>query len=213
MQRGGLWAVAIGGGVCAAWLAWAWSPELESIDERAPEPLPRASPVAPPPAPSQPPTAAKPANAAQPTAAEVPRRQAPAVSAEGEGSAPAPERATTPHPMALEQARPPEQAGPLRELKQQYAGQSRSAASSTLEAQLRARLATPNIPPALIDALSCRRTICKLELRWTPTRRLGYVVVFQSLKQLYDQRVAVEPAPGPADDASLPVSLYVAVVP
>lgn len=115
--------------------------------------------------------------------------------------------------MSLDQARAPEASGPLRQLAQQYASESRAAESSAREAQLHALLSTPNIPAELIDSLTCRRSICKLELRWTPRRRLGYVVVFESLKRLYDQRVAVEPAAAVAADGSHPLSLYVAVEP
>jgi hypothetical protein len=113
--------------------------------------------------------------------------------------------------MSLEQARPPEQWGALRELKGRYDSESRTEASSGLEAQLRALLTTPNVPANLIDDLSCRRTVCRLTLHWMPTLRLGYVVVFESLKQLYNQRVAVEPAARQAPDGSYPTTVYIPI--
>lgn len=114
--------------------------------------------------------------------------------------------------MSLDQARPPEAYGPLAEYKQRYANESRGGASSANEQKFRSMLDVPNIPPGLLQDVSCRRSMCKLALSWRPERRLGFVVTLESNKNLYDKRVAVEPGTRD-DDGSYLTNLYVRLTP
>lgn len=191
---------------CVSWLSWAWSPSAPSEDlghnavpappqeevagrQSAPEAVQRAR------------GDAKPAEPSRSTA--VPQ--------EPSSAPPQPERIPTPHPMSLDQARPPTQQGPLRELKHQYAGESRAQSSSAQEAKLRTLLTTVNIPAELVHAIACRRSTCKVDMSWTPERYLAYVIASGRLKHKYGSRVAAEPAIEPAADGSQPVSLYIDV--
>ncbi|HTU58125.1 MAG TPA: hypothetical protein VMF89_06820, partial [Polyangiales bacterium] len=120
-----------------------------------------------------------------------------------------PERIPTPHAMSLDQTKPPEQTGPLAELKNQYASESRSADSSATEAKLRTLISEArNVPSELVHGITCRRSICKIDMHWTARRRIGFAVVFGSFKQMYNQRVAVEPPSGRAEDGTYPTTLY-----
>jgi hypothetical protein len=114
--------------------------------------------------------------------------------------------------MSLEQARPPEAYGALAEYKKLWANESRTADSSATEHKFRDMLNVPNIPPELVRDISCRRSMCKLELSWTPERRLGFVVTLESSKQMYDKRVAVEPGTREADGSYL-AKLYIRMTP
>jgi type IV secretory pathway VirB10-like protein len=187
------------------WILWAWSPSLEEEAEApadfaedaapapvytaAPEPLAKPSPSTPAPTPQ-------------------PQQPEPQPDSESEPAASV-ERIPTPHPMSLDQTKPPEQSGPLAELKHRYASESRSAESAATEAKLQDLLAEArNVPSELVQGISCRRSVCKLELHWTARRRLGFVVVLESFKHMYNQRVAVDPPAGHSEDGTYVTTLY-----
>jgi type IV secretory pathway VirB10-like protein len=212
MKRSGIVVIGLAATTCIAWLSWAWSPAL---DEHAPI-ANHAGDTAPVPI-SQALTQPQPEHVAQAVAAPEPK--APEPKSEPPPAAPdasllqQPERIPTPHPMSLDQTKPPEQFGALTELKNQYASESRSAESSATESKLRALISTPNIPSELVQGISCRRNLCKIDTQWTPHRRLGFAVLLESFKQLYSQRVAVEPAPARSDDGTYLTTLYVRINP
>jgi hypothetical protein len=201
-QRNVLGVTIVAAAVLIAWLSWAWSPSTatealpdESEDVLAAPAPPPVRAVAPPPPSAATPPQPAPQPAAQP---EEPRAE--------------PERIPSPHPMSLDRARPPEAYGPLDEYKTRWANESRGAESSANEQYFRKLFDVPNIPPALIHDVSCRRSMCKLELSWRPERRLGFVVTLESSKQLYDKRVAVEPGTR-EEDGSYLTNLYIRLTP
>jgi type IV secretory pathway VirB10-like protein len=193
---------------CIAWVSWAWSPSVDQVDpaeeaiagEPAPAPAIAVSQTPSPPVPKVDPPAPKPS--------------APAPEVPDASLLHHPERIPTPHAMSLDQTKPPEQSGPLAELKNQYASESRSADSSATEAKLRGLISeSRNVPSELVQNISCRRSVCKLELQWTARRRIGFAVVSGSFKQMYNQRVAVEAPSGRADDGTYPTTLYLQFTP
>lgn len=207
-KRSGIAVLGLAATACIAWLSWAWSPGLEEdapiagdAGDTAPQPVSTAL-TQPPPAP-----VANAAAAPQPDAPE-PKPDPPDASLLQH-----PERVPTPHPMSLDQTRPPEEFGALTELKNQYASESRSAESGAMEAKLRSLVATPNIPPELVQGISCRRNLCKIDVHWTAHRRIGFAVILESFKQLYGQRVAVEPPAGGSEDGTYLTTLYVRLNP
>ena len=197
--------------VCSVWLTWAWSPALENAAAPLADDAGEAAPKAPRSAVSQPQPA--PVMKPSPLAPLLPTAPAPAP-AEADPALQQPERIPTPHLMSLDQTKPPEPSGPLAELKNQYASESRSAASSINEAKLR-KLVTEarNVPSELVQGISCRRTICKIETHWIARRRIGFAVVLESFKQLYNQRVAVEPAQERSPDGTYVTTLYLHMTP
>jgi len=205
--RRGLMVLGLVGALSIAWLTWAWSPgELAqapsaSDAEEDVRPAAPAPPVLPAPAPAPVAKPNPPAPAAPlPAAAEEPLAQ--------------PERIPTPHPMSLDQTKPPESSGPLAELKARYASESRGADSSATEAKLRQLISDArNVPSELVQGISCRRSVCKLELQWTARRRIGFAVVLGSFKEMYNQRVAVEAPSGRAEDGTYLTMLYLQLTP
>jgi hypothetical protein len=190
--------------VCIAWVSWAWSPDAET-ERAAPaqsEPDEGAQALAAPSTPPPPLAALKVAPQIKPEPAAAAPQQ----------PAEQPERIPTPHPMSLDQTRPPEAYGPLAEYKQRYASESRAAESSATEQKFRSLFDVPNIPPGLLQDVSCRRSMCKLALAWRPERRLGFVVTLESSKNLYNKRVAVEPGTR-EDDGSYLTNLYIRLTP
>lgn len=187
---------------CVAWLSWVVSPEVEepaAASEAEETPVAAPAPIAP-----VEPVAPVAKAAPEPTAA--PSKEEPAQEPAEEAK---PERIPTPHPMSLDQTKPPEQFGALAELKKQYDSESRGAASSETEARLRALIDVPNIPSELVQDIQCRRTVCKIETRWIPRRRIGFSVLVESFKNMYSQRVAVEPAAAEAADGTYPTTLFI----
>jgi len=114
--------------------------------------------------------------------------------------------------MSLDQLRPPEAYGPLAEYKQRYESESRGADSTANEKKYRKFLDVPNIPPGLVQDVSCRRSMCKLAMSWRPERRLGFVVTVESSKHMYNQRVAVEPGER-EDDGSYLTNIFIRLTP
>lgn len=196
---------------CIAWLSWAWSPSVHPSEEPvANDDAGEAAPV-PTPAVAQ----AEPAPAAK-VSPPPPAPEPPAAAPEAPDASllHQPERIPTPHPMSLDQTKPPEESGPLAELKNQYAYESRSADSSATEAKLRALISEArNVPSELVQSITCRRTVCKVDMQWTARRRIGFAVVSGSFKQMYNQRVAVEPPSGRSEDGSYPTTLYLQLSP
>jgi hypothetical protein len=211
-QRTWIGVLGLAATVCIAWLSWAWSPALEEDNEDAASIANDAGEAAPAPVSTAVPQHAPPAPTPATPAVQPP---APAPAAAPEASAlQQPERIPTPHPMSLDQTKPPEQFGALAQLKNQYASESRSADSSVHEAKLRELVTqAPNVPSELVQGISCRRNVCKIDVQWVPRRRIGFAVVLESFKQLYNQRVAVEPAAGKADDGTYPTTLYLRLNP
>jgi hypothetical protein len=206
-QRSGLLALTIAAAACILWVTWAWSPELEQPTEEPfqPAPEPPSPPVAQPAAP----TAPAPAAVVLPPTPPVPAAQAPTPEAPAPGVPEPPARIPTPHPMSLDQTKPPEAYGSLAELKQRYETESRAADSAATEAKLREMVTTPNIPSELVQAISCHRSVCKIEAHWAPRRRIGYSIVLESFKNMYDKRVAVEPAEQRSEDGTYLTTIYI----
>lgn len=202
-QRNVLGVTIVAAAVLIAWLSWAWSPSTAKEEQAEDQGAEVLAPRPPEPEP------ARPVAAPQPTAAAAPPPQTAAHTDEPSAE---PERIPSPHPMSLDQARPPEAYGPLDEYKKRWANESRGADSSANEQHFRTLLDVPNVPPALIHDISCRRSMCKLELSWRPELRLGFVVTLESSKQLYDKRVAVEPGTREADGSYL-TKLYIRLTP
>lgn len=195
----------IGVAACAVWLSLVWSPEVEAPPAANEAAEPEALEL------KQPEPVAEVAHRAVELQASAPKeRPAPAPDA---SLLEKPERIPTPHPMSLDQSKPPEQYGALAELKKQYETESRGEESSETEAGLRALINTPNIPAELVQDITCRRSLCKIEAHWTPRRRIGFAVLLESFKQMYSQRVAVEPALGQAADSSYVTTLYMRLKP
>jgi|GEM_PF-3313751 len=198
--------------VFIAWLSWAWSPSVDQ-DDQTDEPIARDEAGEAAPAPTSVVSQAPAAPVAK-VSLPAPKAPAPAPEAPDASLLHQPERIPTPHPMSLDQTKPPEQSGPLAELKNQYASESRSADSSATESKLRGLIAeSRNVPSELVQNISCRRSVCKLDLQWTARRRIGFAVVSGSFKQMYNQRVAVEAPSGRADDGTYPTTLYLQVTP
>jgi hypothetical protein len=111
--------------------------------------------------------------------------------------------------MELENLVPPPAHGPLRAYRVQYGDESPGAGSRQLEAGVRALFDDKDVPSELLDAVQCRRTICKLNVLWTPVYVKSYLVLLQRLRRDYDPELAAEPAANRGADGARAIELYV----
>ena len=72
--------------------------------------------------------------------------------------------------------RAPRRQGPIAELSQRFASQSRGPHSDEDEARVRAVFAEPDVPSTLFEQVECRQNVCRLAMRWHPDRHSAYVL-------------------------------------
>lgn len=107
---------------------------------------------------------------------------------------------------------PPVQAtGPTDVLKDAFDKQTRDALwAKDSEARISAMFGG-DVPAEMLQNASCRKAVCRLQLRWTRDRAEAYVSVYQSLHQQFGPEVGVEPiGEADADDGHQEVDVYVA---
>jgi hypothetical protein len=195
MNRNGL-VVGLGAlALIVLWLLVLWNPRKKSGAEPTHTELESAAPAAPSAVPDPPPASAPPAKPAPPAA-------------EPSVSAPPPKPATPSPPPPVAEIPPPRTEGPVAESIQLYATEPRGSDSSTLEARIEQAFRRPEVPRELLKSVICRQTVCKVEVRWTPERVVGYMGAFMDLIREFDSKqMAISPGTRDASGV-LPVDVY-----
>jgi hypothetical protein len=185
------------------WLVMAW--HAPSGDEEAPVSLePMDTPVAPlvaPAAPVAPAPEPSPAPALEPAPAQ-PADPADSEEAKDEPAAPAP----PPPPRVLPEQITGDQ-GPVEEFRSQYAVETRSSDSPQIEANLRNAFYDPR-DPDLIKSISCRKSICKLEMQWSMSRMRTYVRGLTRVGNGFERRYGLSPITEPDANGMRTVEVY-----
>jgi hypothetical protein len=102
----------------------------------------------------------------------------------------------------------PQRQGPVDELSNTFASESRGEGSAPEEARVKEAFVDPQIPKALLHSVECRRSVCRLELRWSPERDPGYVLGLTKAVGSFSSPLGVED-PGPADaQGQRPLTVY-----
>jgi hypothetical protein len=175
------------------------SAEVEAPGQPAAEPEPAPEPAA---APEQP--------AAEPSPAEA-RIAKPAAEPEAEPE-PVPEPAAEGNEEAEEEpAPPPVASGPTAVMKQAYETQPRDALwAKDTEARVAQLFGQDDVPQGMLERASCRRAVCRVDVRWKRDTAAQYVSAFQAIREQFAGEVAVEPV-GQLDEATgqQQVHLYV----
>lgn len=174
-----------------------------SLDEAQPPPAVEDAPLEVP-AFDPEPAAEPPAAAASPVAAE-PARHIAREEAPPKGQLPAPEKS-----------------GPVDELAARFASDPRDAAAGTFEREIEAAFKSDDVPAALLQSVTCRSTVCKVETRWTHERAIGFMSAFTRLlmlapdsvePRLFDTNLGISPQ-GDADANGIrAVDVYIARLP
>jgi hypothetical protein len=179
------------------WLVMAW--HAPGGDEDPPVSLePLDTPVAPLIAPPTP-AAATPEPAPPPEPEPVPEEPQEA-KAEPEAPAPPPQQRVLPEQITGDQ-------GPVEEFRNQYAVETRSSDSPQIEANLRNAFYDPR-DPDLIKSISCRKSICKLEMQWSMARMRTYVRGLTRIGNGFERRYGLSPITEPDRNGMRTVEVY-----
>jgi hypothetical protein len=165
------------------WLVMAWHAPTDDGElpvAAAPAPATRVEPVLP------------------PTAAPAPERawvSDPAATyedepAEPEAAEPAAEAPAPPRALA-EQITGDQ--GPVEEYRKQYSLETRASDSAEVEAKLRAAFYDRKAQTDLIKSVSCRKEICRIEMRWSMERMRSYVGGLTRIGPGFVRRYALSP--------------------
>lgn len=104
----------------------------------------------------------------------------------------------------------PREQGPVTELAQRFASESRGPNSEANELRVRAPFAAvPTIPPALVPSFECRRSVCRTELRWSFDLGASYTAALMRAVGKPAAPYGVEEAGEPDADGFRPVVLYI----
>lgn len=126
-----------------------------------------------------------------------------------EPNQPAPSRAPeAPSAATAEPAAPanlPTRQGPLEELVERFANESRGPNSDADDARVREAFSDPAIPSTLLQSAECRRTVCRVALRWTPETDAAYVLGLTRAVGTFSAAVAIEGAGQPESDGTRPL--------
>jgi hypothetical protein len=133
---------------------------------------------------------------------------APADPEPAEPADPAAEERASAEVRARIEARP-ERMGPVDKLKAAYESDPRDPDAGATEALIRKQLEQPEIPVGMLRRVSCVKTVCKLELRWTSDDRQAYMIAMMSLVNHVSQELAAEPVGQDDGQLTLPIDVYV----
>jgi hypothetical protein len=65
-----------------------------------------------------------------------------------------------------------------------------------------------DVPADLLRGASCRKAVCRVELRWTTAHATAYVSAYESIQKLLGGEVGVEPVGEPSPQGEQQVNLY-----
>lgn len=93
-----------------------------------------------------------------------------------------------------EAAPPPVASGPTAVFKHAYETEPRDALwAADTEARIAAVFRGEDVPAGMLEKASCRRAVCKLDIRWTRDHAAQYVSVYQTMREQFGNELAVEP--------------------
>jgi hypothetical protein len=168
-----------------------------ALDERPPPEEPLA--VAPS-APSAPESQRDPG----PVAEQAPQPAAPENTRDNKPEHPAAPASPSQPPAAPQQPEdpaplpPPEPSGPIAELKKAFEKEPRDSAARLPEARIESEFIRSDITPGLLKSVLCRKSVCKVEVLWTPERAIAFMSAFTRLSADFEPDIALDPH-GPAD--------------
>jgi len=156
------------------------------------------------------PVAHEPSEAASGAQAPAPSVAPPTSAQEEPAPTPeAPPERTRTKPELPHTAQRPEKMGPFEELKARYASDARDAEAGATEERIRKLLKQPEIPEGMLREISCLKSVCKLDLRWTTNDSEAYMILMMSLVTTISQKLAAAPAGADEGQPVHPLEVYV----
>jgi hypothetical protein len=148
---------------------------------------------------------------AQPTAEQV-EQLAAVLPVQPEGNAPIPEGSEELVAEGEEEEpepTPPTSSGPAEALKQAYEQQPRDPLwAADVEGKLSALFGNAEVPAELLRSASCRKAVCRVELRWTSAHATAYVSAYEAIQKQIGGEIGVEPVGAPSEKGEQQVNLY-----
>jgi hypothetical protein len=133
--------------------------------------------------------------------AEPSRREAPSAPAHGDPEATADE--------AEPEAPPPSASGPTELLKHAYETQPRDPLwAKDAESKITGLFAAKEMPADMLQAATCRRAVCRVQLHWTSEHAAAFLRVHQGIIQEFGTDLAISPLAEEEGEASRRVDLY-----
>lgn len=192
--------------MCGLWWLAVSRPERTATTDGGPSSEPEAADTAIAPDPTQP------AGWAAPPAAPRQREKtanSPSASTEPAPiNTPEPEATRSDSPTQVAQVAAPQKQGPVEELAQRFAGESRDSSSPSADERVKSAFDDPAIPDDTLRTVECRRSVCRAELRWSPERDAAYVLGLTRAVGSFEAPLGINEA-GPADaDGLRPLVVY-----
>jgi hypothetical protein len=111
----------------------------------------------------------------------------------------------------------PVRMGPVDELARLFETEAPGPAAAAVERHITGAFKTEGTPPELLQSVACRRTVCRIETRWTAARAEPFLASFMRLtagpngtqSELVDPDLAVSPADAIDQSGVLAVTVYV----
>jgi hypothetical protein len=188
-------------GLVLIWSLVSWEPigRREETDvAEAPAPAPAAADKGEPVAPDAPQAAPTPAPAVPAPAAEAPRTPADKD----------PNNDVSAWPV-------PEMSGPVAEFKSQFEAEPTDSNAIAAESAIQTGFAGPAVHPALLDSVLCHTLVCRIRMRWTHERGIGFMaglmhVVTDPLDNLqFESNLAIDQPMEPNAAGERSVDVYV----
>jgi hypothetical protein len=99
--------------------------------------------------------------------------------------------------------------GPTEVLKHAFETQPRDALwAKDAEARITSLFGTADVPADMLQAASCRKAVCRVEVHWTRERAPAFVSVFQAAKQSFGSAVGILPVGTLDAEGQQQVDLY-----
>ena len=99
--------------------------------------------------------------------------------------------------------------GPVEELKAAYESDARDAEAGAMEDRIRDHIGGVENASELVRKVTCVKSVCKLEMRWTPALAETYMGAMMNLVSRTSEKLAAEPIGADEGQAVRPIDVYV----
>ncbi|HTU62250.1 MAG TPA: hypothetical protein VMF89_27515, partial [Polyangiales bacterium] len=110
----------------------------------------------------------------------------------------------------------PVRTGPVEALEAAFASEPRDSNATEPESLIQTAFRRPEVPNGLLKSVLCRRSVCKVETRWTPAGAAGFMGALMNLvaspdgtpSRKFDHEIAISPAAKPDTNGELAIDVY-----
>jgi hypothetical protein len=100
------------------------------------------------------------------------------------------------------------QEGPAKELREKFESESRDTTASETERQLKEAFEGAQGETDLFKTVECRRTVCRVQLRWSSLRVAPYLAAIKRAQPLFQPPMAASATAPEDSDGIQPLDVY-----